>query len=77
MHKTYRYKKKIQMTFGEADFIIGDTYKYSLGRDPEEPENGGFVDMYGDLHYMPHPSVERDPVDGWATSDYFEEVTDV
>lgn len=70
--KKYRYIKKIEMNFGEADFIIGGVYSYTYGRDGFG--SGGFVDIYGDLHYMPHPSEGRDPFDGWATSDYFEEV---
>lgn len=75
MSNLYRYIKEIKMNLGSADFIIGETYSYTEGRDDEErAEGGGFVDMYGELHYMPHPNTGRDPVDGWDTSDYFEEV---
>ena len=65
--KIYRYIKEIKMKNGTADFILGNTYTYN------ESEQG-FEDIYGDIHYMPHPNTPRDETDGWATSDYFGEV---
>lgn len=64
----YKYVKTIFMDgseFDPASFTIGEVYEWL---------DGGFTDDEGRLHYMPHPDGGRDPVDGWDTSDYFEEV---
>lgn len=62
---------------GFAHVTIGKVYEY-IEEDPDDDEHcgyGGYIfDDIGNVHYLPPINEPRDPVDNWATSDYFEEV---
>lgn len=72
-----RYIKQLVLNEGtdyeqDAEFTIGKEYTWFSDFDTD----GCIVNDKGDDHFMPSPLDDRDPHDEWATSDYFEVVSE-